>query len=127
MDVYLSRVKAFRATTQAEFVAEPSIHGLAERYLQLALECSIDLANHFIADGALKTPDSNKATFQILGSEGVIPADLAARLAKAAGLRNILVHEYLEIDHASVWQTIQEDLGDLDAFAAWAASQIARP
>jgi uncharacterized protein YutE (UPF0331/DUF86 family) len=34
------------------------------------------------------------------------------------GFRNVLVHLYLEIDHHRTWATIQNDLDDLDRFAA---------
>ncbi len=30
--------------------------------------------------------------------------------SKAIGMRNILVHHYLEIDHELVWQVVEDDL-----------------
>lgn len=49
--------------------------------------------------------------------------DLAERLAEAVGMRNILVHGYLEVDDEAVWDAL-ERLDDLRAFAAFAQSQI---
>jgi len=46
--------------------------------------------------------------------------ELAQKLASWAGFRNILVHEYLAIDHGLSWDAIQTDLGDLEAFHRWA-------
>ena len=44
-------------------------------------------------------------------------SDLAGRLGDAAGLRNLLVHDYGDIDHARLWDTLGE-LDDLRSFAA---------
>lgn len=35
-----------------------------------------------------------------------------------AGLRNVLVHLYLEIDHQRIWEILTADLDELEAFAA---------
>jgi uncharacterized protein YutE (UPF0331/DUF86 family) len=121
----LERLRAFRATTEQEFQSSPAIHDLAERYLHLAMECVLDLANHFIADAGLSTPETNQDTFRRLEEAGAIPADLAARLRAWAGFRNVLVHEYLEIDHRIAWNAIQSELGDLEVFASWALRQLA--
>jgi uncharacterized protein YutE (UPF0331/DUF86 family) len=39
------------------------------------------------------------------------------RLGNAAGLRNLLVHDYGDIDHARLWDTLGE-LDDLRSFAS---------
>ena len=41
---------------------------------------------------------------------------LSKRLAPMAGFRNILVHEYLEIDRHRVYRVLREDLGDFELF-----------
>ena len=40
-----------------------------------------------------------------LGELGVLPPEFAAHLAPLAGFRNILVHEYLEVDWLEVYGT----------------------
>jgi uncharacterized protein YutE (UPF0331/DUF86 family) len=46
----------------------------------------------------------------------VLDEELAQRLRRATGLRNVLVHGYLEVDPALVWEHL-EHLGDLRDFA----------
>jgi uncharacterized protein YutE (UPF0331/DUF86 family) len=121
---YLERLRAFRNVDEQEFVREPALHHLAERYLHLAIEACLDLANHWIADRFLPTPDTNRDTFTTLETAGEMPPDLAARLRGWAGFRNILVHEYLAIDHAIAYRAIRDELGDLAACAAWAAGKL---
>ena len=123
---YSSKLVAFREVGEAEFVREPAIHDLAERYLHLAVEAALDLANHWIADRALPTPDANRDTFTILEKAGELDADLAERLRGWAGFRNVLVHEYLDIDHAIAYRAIREELADLSRLAEWAADKLRR-
>jgi uncharacterized protein YutE (UPF0331/DUF86 family) len=122
---YLAKLRAFRDTTEDEFVRTAALHDLAERYLHLAVECALDLANHYIAESDLPTPETNQDSFSCLENAGEIDAALAARLRSWAGFRNVLVHEYIDIDHGIAWTAIQEELGDLDAFVRWAAGKLA--
>lgn len=121
---YSSKLAAFREVSEGEFVREPAIHDLAERYLHLAVEAALDLANHWIADRALPTPDANRDTFTVLERAGELEPELAERLRGWAGFRNVLVHEYLDIDHAIAYRAIQEELSDLGDLADWAAEKL---
>lgn len=121
---YLAKLDTLKGTTEEEFRRTPALHDLAERYLHLAVECVLDLGNHFIAEKAMPTPETNQDTFTRLEEAGEIPPALAARLRSWAGFRNILVHEYLDIDHGIAWHAIQEELGDLEAFTGWAGGKL---
>jgi hypothetical protein len=50
--------------------------------------------------------------------------DLAERLRGWAGFRNVLVHEYLDIDHAIAYRAIQTELSDLDRLGEWATAKL---
>ncbi|MCP3962625.1 MAG: DUF86 domain-containing protein [bacterium] len=104
--------------SREEFVADEDSHLLAERLLHLSCECMLDLAQHMISDLGWRQPGDYKDTMQVLHEEGLLEEELTARLKEWMGFRNVLVHLYLTIDHAKCWATIQNDLGDLDAFAA---------
>ena len=124
LDLYLERVERLGSVSEAEFAENPAIHDLAERYLHLVTEAAIDLANHWIADLALRTPESNRDTFSVLEESGEIDAALAERLRGWAGFRNVLVHQYANIDHRIAYRAIQDDLGDLETLRAWAAGKL---
>jgi uncharacterized protein YutE (UPF0331/DUF86 family) len=63
----------------------------------------------------LEKPRDAYSTIEMLGKIGVLPRELAERLAPIAGFRNILVHEYLEIDWNEVLQNLRR-LGYLYKF-----------
>ena len=121
---YLARLELFQSVDRSTFLAERDTHHLAERYLHLAIEAALDIANHVIADRGYEAPETYRDAFAILAAQGVLDADLARRLQGWAGFRNVLVHAYLAIDHGISWDAIQTDLGDLHALARVASKLL---
>ena len=105
-----------RLATEAAFVSDPLVYGNAERYLQLAVQAVLDISNHIVADMDSRLPADNRELFDMLAARKVLPVRLASRLASMAGFRNILVHEYLEIDRHRVYAALGKDLADFDRF-----------
>lgn len=117
IDRRLQGVRQIEAAGRDGFLADPALQAQAERHLQLAIQSAIDVAIHVVAEDSPRTPESYGESFSMLASSGVIDQELADRLRLAAGLRNILVHAYLEVDPGRLWQAI-ESAGDLESFAA---------
>ncbi len=101
---------------ERRFVTDPLVYGNAERYLQLAVQAVLDISNHIVADMNLGLPADNVELFALLARRKVLPASLAKKLGPMAGFRNILVHEYLEIDRHRVYRVLGKDLGDFERF-----------
>lgn len=118
LDGYLAELRSLRTQSREAFVAESALHHLAERFVHLACEAVLDLAHHVISDTGLRQPATYREAMDVLAEGGVIDEDLALRLANWIGLRNVLVHLYLSIDHGRVWDALQDDFADLEAFAA---------
>jgi uncharacterized protein YutE (UPF0331/DUF86 family) len=121
---YLDRLQRFAAVERQHFIGDEDTHHLAERYLHLAIESALDIANHLIADSNLESPETYRDAFAILGRHGVLTEELSRRLQAWAGFRNILVHAYLSIDHGIAHRAILHDLGELRALAAIAAQRL---
>ena len=124
LEDYLQRLRSLGRATEADYLADPSIHDLAARYLHLATEATIDIANHWICDAGLRTPDTNRDIFVVLEQAGEIDPALSDRLQEWASFRNVLVHDYLTIDHGIAYRAIRTELGDLDAFRRWALGKL---
>ena len=124
LDDYLQKAQRLGEISEIEFKSNPAVYDLAERYLHLATEAAIDLANHWIADRSLRTPESNRDTFAVLEESGEIDPALAERLRGWAGFRNLLVHQYANLDHGVSYQAIQEDLEDLRALREWGLGKL---
>jgi uncharacterized protein YutE (UPF0331/DUF86 family) len=127
LEGYLTELRTFRTRPREEFVREPALHHLAERFLQLACECVLDTAHHIVADQGYRQPTTNKDTIEVLREEGLLEDDLAGRLKVWMGFRNLLVHFYLDVDHGRSFDAIRDDLGDLEAFARRMAPLLDEP
>jgi len=88
-----------------------------------ACETAIDLANALVRERQLGIPQSNRDSFRLLADAGVIARDLAERLQKMVGFRNVAVHRYRDLDVAVLVSVIRSDLEDLLLFAAGVARQ----
>ena len=108
--------KIRRQANKASFVKDPLIYGNAERYLQLAIQCVLDVSNHVVADMRLNLPSDNRELFEMLAKHKVISTALSKKLTAMAGFRNVLVHEYLEIDRHRVYNALENELGDFERF-----------
>ncbi len=75
-----------------------------------------DLCNHLSVRMASRAPSSYPECFEILGEIGVLPSDLAERLTRMMRFRNLLVHQYSEVDNQRVLEYARTRTGDLEAF-----------
>ena len=105
------------AAGRERFVSDEDLHLKAERCLQLAIQAILDLGAHVIADRGLDRPGTYEEVVPELGRAGILPADLVERLSGIAGLRNILVHDYLAVDHERMFDDLKGGLGDFEDFA----------
>ena len=85
--------------------------------LERAVQISVDVASHLIAESPRRSPETMAECFAALEEMGVLDKRLAARLQKAVGFRNVAVHEYQEIDWDVVFSIISRDLDDFRSYA----------
>ena len=113
---YIKILKELKDNNKDDFISNYKIYGLAERYLQLSIECLLDISNHIISRLEIKKPETYQDIFIILGINSIIPEKFAKKLAKMAGFRNILVHGYTNIDETIVYNHLQDEIPDFDKF-----------
>jgi len=98
-----------------EFLAEPERFGSAERFLQLCIEALNDAGSHIIAENNYGRVDSYADIPELLFEKKFIDENLRTVWIRMIGFRNILIHEYLEIDRAIVHEVLQNHLTDIEA------------
>lgn len=87
-------------------------------HLWQAVQIVIDIAVSACVGLGLGSPPTYADAFRMLGEHEIIDRDLAARLARAAGFRNVLVHAYADLDLARVHDAATNGTADLIAFLA---------
>lgn len=113
LDEYMLILESLRRYTLEEFLADPERYGSAERFLQLAIEILNDLGNHLVADLRLGAVDTYADIPALLAKHGRISEEQRRTWTRMIGFRNVLVHEYLEVDHRIVHDVLASHLGDL--------------
>lgn len=111
----LLKLEPLRVKAKEEFLSDPYLQDVVERNLEVAAQACIDIANRIISIEQLEKPRDYYEAILRLGEAGTLPVDLARRLAPLAGFRNILVHQYLDVNWDEVYRNLQE-LGDLYEF-----------
>ena len=111
-----SLLEDYKEIPYEEFVSDFSTYELAIRHLQVAIQACIDIGTHIAAVKNFPEPSQASQVFTVLARNKVISKDLAERLNQAGGTRNIIVHEYLDIDLSIIYNIIQNNLPDLERF-----------
>jgi uncharacterized protein YutE (UPF0331/DUF86 family) len=114
---YVRVLEALAAEPQEAFLGNPDKIGNAKYHFVIAIECSIDIANHIIASENYRFPNDNADTFAILGEHGVLDRAFAESLKAMARFRNRLVHLYWDVENRHVYEYLQRRLPDFDRFA----------
>jgi len=116
LDEYLGLLRRISKSPIEAFLNDKIIIGSAKYYLQVSIECCLDVANHIIASEHFRAPRDYADSFMVIEEERVISPGLGQRLRQMAKFRNRLVHLYGEIDDAYVYEFIKEDLKDIEEF-----------
>jgi len=112
----LRKLEPLREKEKEELRADPYLQDIVERNLEVAAQACLDIANRIISLEQLEKPRDYYEAILRLGEAKILPEDFARRFAPIAGFRNVLVHEYLDIDWDEVYENLQE-LEDLYEFA----------
>jgi uncharacterized protein YutE (UPF0331/DUF86 family) len=111
---YLRTLRAVQEYDLEKFRSDPFIHGTAERYLHLSIECLLDIGNHIISDRGYRKPDTYTEILEILAEEGVVSRELCRKMSGMAAFRNVLVHDYVNLDLEKVYKVIKEQVKNLE-------------
>ena len=104
-------------TPREEFSTDYRVYGLAERYLQLAIEACLQICGTQVASFGLRRPEGYHELLSIVAAQQIIPQTLAYRLEVLTNLRDSLVHDPSSLNHDLLYEHIQQRLDDLEMFA----------
>jgi uncharacterized protein YutE (UPF0331/DUF86 family) len=85
---------------------EPLTALAVERVLTLLVDLAFATNSHVAAARLGRAPESYAASFDAAVEAGLLDADLAAALRPSAGLRNVLVHAYVDVDPSAVARAV---------------------
>jgi uncharacterized protein YutE (UPF0331/DUF86 family) len=120
----LRRVEAKQPASVKQLAADEDLQDILTRNLELAIQTCIDIAFHICGARGV-VPTTAAEAFAQLAKLALIERGLAQRLQRAVGFRNVLVHEYTEVDWNIVMRVIRTGTRDLAAFGKAVVKMLA--
>jgi uncharacterized protein YutE (UPF0331/DUF86 family) len=97
-----------------EYKKNLEIKAICERYIEKIVEASVDLSfmifKEINKDKKISIPEDDLGIFDILYKQNIISQNLSENLKKAKRMRNIIAHEYGEIDDNIVFNSLDSEL-----------------
>lgn len=110
IEKHLDELAEIKPDNIEEYIKDLKTKAACERYAEVIIEAIIDLAFLIIKDKKLPSPESDLHAFDILSQNKIIANELAVKLQDAKRMRNILAHEYGEVDDEIVFHAIKEEI-----------------
>ncbi len=116
IDRCLARIAEVRA--RRDELQPFDLDDLTALNLQRAIQAAIGLGTHIASTERLGLPDTAGAVFPLLAERGILDRELGERLRRMVGFRNLVVHDYQEIDPKVLEEIVERRLGDLRELGA---------
>ena len=110
------RIREVLPAQRDAFVADRAAREIVTLNLFIALQECLSLATHWLADAGWEVPATYADVFRTLAERDVLEHDLAARMAAAAGLRNLIALRYGALDWALIHDVASNHVEDLLRF-----------
>jgi uncharacterized protein YutE (UPF0331/DUF86 family)/predicted nucleotidyltransferase len=117
----LNTLERMKSIGLDEFISDPRNHWAVERGLLRCIQDLLNISNHILAGLGFQVPETYRGSILAMASARVIPREFAEQLAPMAGFRNILVHDYIEVNLEIVYSLFQGHLNDFREFTGYIA------
>ena len=113
----ISDLEEFAAMDRTDLLRSHRDMLAMERSLQIGASLIFDIGSHILSAAYGASAGEYEDIVGLLFQRGVLSAGLRARLKGLGGFRNLLVHEYLDLDEDRVLDFLGEAPGEFDDFA----------
>ena len=110
------RIREVLPAQPEALIADRTTREIVTLNLFVALQECLSLATHWLADAGWEVPATYAQVFRVLAERDVLEHDLAARMAAAAGLRNLIAHRYGALDWTRIHDVASNHIEDLLRF-----------
>jgi len=113
---YLTILENYKKYTRSQIEESLDLRGAVERYLYLAIQSTIDLAGAYISYRNYRKPTTMSDSFVILKERKVVPDEIIKKMILMTGLRNVITHDYDELDYGIVVDVLNNGTKDIESF-----------
>ena len=101
-----------------EFLSDGKSLRSTAKAIETIAQSIIDICSHIVAQKHWGITDTYRGTIALLASNHVISDNLSSNLQQIVAMRNILVHQYLDVDFSIIWESIDLLLEDAPEFVS---------
>lgn len=109
-------LKSIRMQSRKEFLDDGKSLRSTAKAIETIVQSVIDISSHIVAQNHWGVTDTYRTTIALLAKNKVIPSELSEKLQQVVAMRNILIHQYLDVDFGLVWNSIDEIIEDAPRF-----------
>ena len=109
---YLEQLSKIKTNNFEEYEKDFKTKAACERYFEKIAEAVVDLATLVIKEKDLQIPEKDYEAFEILEKENIIDSNLTKKLKDMKGMRNIIAHQYGDVNDEFMYTAINKEIED---------------
>lgn len=118
----LKQLAGFSNMTFAEVATDYIKYSALKNIIMETIGRAIDINEHLVAEATgvkIEVPKTYRDGFLALAKLKILPPDFAQEIAKSAGFRNAIVHEYSNLDKSEVYKTVGQAIGQYNKYCEY--------
>ena len=116
LEADLAALRKYRNVSLEEYLKNQETQLIVERLLEKITGRLIDINYHILKEEYEIMPEDYYNSFIEMGKNRIVTPEFAEEIAKSAGLRNALAHEYEKIDQTLVHKAINMALTQIPQY-----------
>ncbi|PIP57633.1 hypothetical protein COX03_02015 [Candidatus Woesebacteria bacterium CG22_combo_CG10-13_8_21_14_all_39_10] len=116
LEADLAALRKYRNVSLEEYLKNQETQLIVERLLEKITGRLIDINYHILKEEYGIMPEDYYNSFIEMGKNRIVTPEFAEEIAKSAGLRNALAHEYEKIDQTLVHKAINMALTQIPQY-----------
>jgi uncharacterized protein YutE (UPF0331/DUF86 family) len=109
-------LKTIKLQKLDEFIEDGKSLRSTAKAIETIVQSIIDITSHIVAQNHWGVTDTYRNTIALLATHKIITDNLSSNLQQVVAMRNILVHQYLDIDFHIIWNSIENLSEDASEF-----------
>lgn len=110
IDLPLNKINGYRKISLKDYLVNESVQDVVEYNLFQIVNHIIDIVEHIVVDEDYGLPESAYDAVQILISKKAIDVKTGKLLRKMIGVRNIIAHEYINLQKDIIHDILSKHL-----------------
>lgn len=117
LNKYLKQLRKYENINKEELENDLGKLWIVERGLQLSIQTILDIGTHILSEKGIVI-EKYSDVFKKLVNENILPEHFGNKMIGMAGFRNVLVHEYAEVE-INIIKVLNNSLDDFVEYAKY--------